>query len=93
MTDSAVWCAGGQIPPPPTNPAQPVEISSTTQYKQYGPWIHIIYLYIKLPIDHWFLCALCIIDFIGGNGLLGQVGGRGPWTLLGPNGTRCARAI
>jgi hypothetical protein len=22
--------------------------------------------------------ALCIIDFIGGNGLLGQVGGRGP---------------
>ncbi len=24
---------------------------------------------------------LCIIDFIGGNGLLGRVGGRGPWTL------------
>ncbi len=28
--------------------------------------------------------APCIIDFIGANGLRGPVGGRGPWTLLGP---------
>jgi hypothetical protein len=20
--------------------------------QQYGPWIHLVYLYIKLPIDH-----------------------------------------
>jgi hypothetical protein len=37
--------------------------------------------------------ALCIIDFIGANGLLGPVGGRGPWTLLGPNGTCSLDAI
>ncbi len=30
------------------------------------------------------LMAPCIIDFLGANGLLGPVGGRGPWTLLGP---------
>jgi hypothetical protein len=30
------------------------------------------------------LMCPCIIDFIGGNGLQGWVGGRGPWTLLGP---------
>jgi hypothetical protein len=36
---------------------QPVEISITTEHyimdptQQYGPWIHLIYLYIKLPID------------------------------------------
>jgi hypothetical protein len=30
------------------------------------------------------LMCPCIIDFIGGNGLRGQAGGRGPWTLLGP---------
>ncbi len=30
------------------------------------------------------LMAMCIIDFIGANALLGPVGGRGPWTLLGP---------
>jgi hypothetical protein len=29
------------------------------------------------------LMAPCIIDFIGANALLGPVGGRGPWTLLG----------
>ncbi len=30
------------------------------------------------------LMAPCIINFIGANALLGPVGGRGPWTLLGP---------
>jgi hypothetical protein len=39
------------------------------------------------------LMALCIIDFIGAYALLGPVGGRGPWTLLGPNGTRLLDAI
>jgi hypothetical protein len=34
--------------------------------------------------------APCIIDFIGAIALLGPVGGRGPWTLLGPNGNRFA---
>ncbi len=34
------------------------------------------------------LMGPCIIDFIGGNGLRGQVGGRGPWTLLGPGVSR-----
>jgi hypothetical protein len=29
------------------------------------------------------LMCPCIKDFIGGNGLQGWVGGRGPWTLLG----------
>jgi hypothetical protein len=29
--------------------------------------------------------APCIIDFIGANGICGPVGGRGPWTLLGPS--------
>ncbi len=43
---------------------QPVEISITTKHnsmgptQQYGPWIHLIHLYIKLPIDHWFLWPL-----------------------------------
>jgi hypothetical protein len=43
--------------PSPPNPPQPVEISITTQHnsmgptQQYGPWIHLMYLYIKLPID------------------------------------------
>ncbi len=54
--------------------------------QQYGPWIHLIYLYIKLPIVYWplILMALCIIDFIGANGLLGPVGGRGPRSVQGP---------
>ncbi len=30
------------------------------------------------------LMAPCIIDFIRANALLGLVGGRGPWTLPGP---------
>jgi hypothetical protein len=34
------------------------------------------------------LLAPCIIDFIGPNGLRGPVGGRGPWTLLGPEMAR-----
>ncbi len=62
-TSSVMW-AGGQISPTPNLP-QPVEISITTQHnsmgptQQYGPWIHLIYIYIKLPIDSWFLwpCA------------------------------------
>jgi serine/threonine protein kinase len=37
-------------------------------------------------VVRWVLIALCIIDFIGANVLLGPVGGRGPWTLLDPNG-------
>jgi hypothetical protein len=50
----AVWCELAVISPPlPPNPPQPVEISITTQHnsmgptQQYGPWIHLIYLYIK----------------------------------------------
>ncbi len=68
---------------------------NTTQ--QYGP--HTTVGALDSPqlhlhkITYWpmILMALCIIDFIGANGLLGAVGGRGPWTLLGPNGTRFAR--
>ncbi len=37
------------------------------------------------------LLAPCIIDFIGPNGLRGPVGGRGPWTLLGPEMARAKR--
>ncbi len=35
---------------------------------------------------YWPLILMCpcLIDFIGGNGLRGWVGGRGPWTLLCP---------
>jgi hypothetical protein len=45
--------------------------------------------YIRNPgllTIYWpmILMAPCIIDFIGANALLGPVGGRGPWTLLGP---------
>jgi serine/threonine protein kinase len=35
-------------------------------------------------VVRWVLIAPCIIGFIGANALLGPVGGRGPWTLLGP---------
>ena len=44
--------------PPPQNLPQPVEISITIQQnsmgptQQYWPWILLIYIYIKLPIDH-----------------------------------------
>ncbi len=34
-----------------------------------------------------------LIDFIGANGLLGSVGGRGPWTLLGPKMARAREKI
>jgi hypothetical protein len=43
--------------PPPQNLPQLVEISITIQHnsmgptQQYGPWILLIYIYIKLPID------------------------------------------
>ncbi len=53
---SKLTASEGSNPPPPNLP-QPVEISITTQHnsmgstKQYGPWILLIYIYIKLPID------------------------------------------
>ncbi len=48
----AVWCELAVKSPSPPNLPQPVEISITTQ--QYGPWIHLIYLYIKI-----FYVAAC----------------------------------
>ncbi len=53
-------------------------------------WLLLSYfglLVLALPIIitiYWpmILMCPCIIDFIGGNGLQGWVGGRGPWTLL-----------
>ncbi len=49
---------GGVKSPPPQNLPQPVEFSITIQHnsmgltQHYGPWILLIYIYIKLPIDH-----------------------------------------
>jgi hypothetical protein len=64
--------AGGQIPPPPPppNPAQPVELSITTQQNSVGPGLHHLPLH-KTTYSPLILMALCIIDFIGVNGLLG----------------------
>ena len=49
---------GGVKSPPHPNLPQSVEISITIQHnsmgptQQYGPWILLIYISIKLPIDH-----------------------------------------
>ncbi len=95
-TSSVMW-SGGQISPPPPPKPTPTRwnlLHNTTQ--QYGPHTKVWALdshHLPLhKITYWpmILMALCIIDFIEAYALLGPVGGRGPWTLLGPNGTRFA---
>jgi hypothetical protein len=64
----AVWQARVQIPARRPRVVFPSELTS-----------NILTIYWPM-----ILMCPCIIDFIGRNGLRGQVGDRGPWTLLGP---------
>ena len=57
---------GSNLPPPPQKKTCPNQLKSPSPQhnsmemgptQQYGPWILLIYIYIKLPIDHWYLCA------------------------------------
>ena len=49
---------GGVKSPPPPKPAPTSWNLHHNTTQQYGPWILLIYIYIKLPIDHWFLSVL-----------------------------------
>ncbi len=61
--------------------------TSPTQQNSMGPGLTLWPRLHKTTYWPLILMALCIIDFIGANGLLRPVGGRGPWTLP-PTGPR-----
>ena len=69
--NSALCCAGGQIPPPKPAPTSWNLHHNTTVWTLDSPHLPLH------KITYWpmILMALCIIDFIGANALLGPVGG------------------